>query len=370
MEHNIALLPGDYVGPEVTYEAVKVLDKVGSVYGHKFNWHEDAIGGASIDRYGEPVRQETIELCRRCDAILFGAAGGPKWDRPDRKNPADMALQTLRKTFDLYANLRLIHVFPALQHASTLKPDIIRNVDLVILRELTGGIYFGEPRGIEETPRGTRGFNTMTYFESEIERIVRAGFELARQRSRKLLSVDKSNVLEVSFLWRQVATRLAPEYPDVELSHMYVDAAAMALVRNPREFDVIVLENTFGDILSDEAAMLCGSLGMIPSASLGGLPTGNTFGLYEPIHGSDPARAGMDVDNPLGSILSAALMLRYSLGLEAEAEAVESAVGEVLRNNRTWDIMEEGKKQVGTSEMGSLVAGEVARQRHQGDTGA
>ena len=361
MDLNIALLPGDYVGPEVTAEAVKVVDAAGKRYGHTFRWHEDAIGGAAIDLYGVPLRQETLELCRKSDAILFGAAGGPKWDKPDAKNPADSALLKVRKAFDLFANLRVVKVFPALENASTLKPEVIKGVDLIILRELTSGMYFGEPRGIEDTPSGRRGFNTMSYFESEIERILRAGFELARQRSKKLLSVDKSNVLEVSFLWRQTAIRLAPEYPDVELRHMYVDAAAMVLVRDPRSLDVVVMENTFGDILSDEAAMLSGSLGMIPSASLAGLPTGRAFGLYEPIHGSDPAQAGKDVDNPIASILSAALMLRYSFGLDAEATAIEEAVSRVLEHSRTWDIAEKGKKQIGTRAMGTLIADEVVK---------
>lgn len=361
MEFNVALLPGDYVGPEVIAEAVKVVDAVGVRYGHRFHWHEDAIGGASIDKYGVPLRDETLELCRKCDAILFGAAGGPKWDKPDQKNPADSALLKLRKAFDLFANLRVVKVFPALVNASTLKPEVIKDVDLIILRELTSGMYFGEPRGIEDTPSGKRGFNTMAYYESEIERILRAGFELARQRTKKLLSVDKSNVLEVSFLWRQTAIRLGREYPDVQLGHMYVDAAAMALVRDPRSMDVVVMENTFGDILSDEAAMLSGSLGMIPSASLTGLPTGRAFGLYEPIHGSDPIRAGKDVDNPIATILSGALMLRYSFGLEKEATAVEDAVSRVLERNRTWDIMEKGKNEVGTRQMGTMVANEVKK---------
>ncbi|MFW6055850.1 MAG: 3-isopropylmalate dehydrogenase [Chloroflexota bacterium] len=363
MEFNVALLPGDYIGPEVIAEAVKVIDVVGRRYGHTFIWHEDDIGGASIDKYGEPLRQETIELCRKSHAALFGAVGGPKWDRPDQKNPADTAILKLRKTFDLYANLRVVKVFPSLINASTLKAEVVKGVDLIILRELTSGLYFGEPRGITYAPSGTRATNTMVYTEAEIERILRVGFELARRRSKKLLSVDKSNVLEVSFLWRQTVIRLAPEYPDVELSHMYVDAAAMILVRDPKSLDVVVMENTFGDILSDEAAMLSGSLGMIPSASLAGLSDGKAFGIYEPIHGTDPGRAGKDVDNPVASILSSALMLRYSLGLEVEAAAIESAVETVLaRGYRTWDIMERGATEVGTCRMGDLVARQVEEE--------
>lgn len=361
MEFNIALLPGDYVGPEVIAEAVKVSEAAGRRFGHTFMWHEDDIGGASIDKYGVPLRQETLDLCAKSDAILFAAVGGPKWDSKETRNPSDTAILNTRRAFGLFANLRVIKVFPGLVNCSTLKPDVICNVDIVILRELTGGLYFGEPRGIEDTPRGRRGFNTMTYYESEIERVLRTGFELARRRSRKLLSVDKSNVLETSLLWRQVATRLGPEYPDVELSHMYVDAASMALIREPQGMDVLVMENTFGDILSDEAAMLAGSLGMIPSASLAGLPDGKAFGLYEPIHGTDPKNAGKFINNPIASILSAALMLRYSFGLESEAEAIEEAVGRVVEDYRTWDIMEAGKKQVGTREMGSLIADELLR---------
>ncbi len=253
----------------------------------------------------------------------------------------------------------MVKVFPGLVNASTIKPEVIEGVDLIILRELTGGLYFGEPRGIEDTPQGRRGFNTMAYYESEIERILRTGFELARRRSGKLLSVDKSNVLETSLLWRQTATRMGKEYPDVQLSHMYVDAAAMMLIREPRSIDVMAMENTFGDILSDEAAMLAGSLGMIPSASLAGLDDGRAFGLYEPIHGTDPKNAGKFINNPIASILSAALMLRYSFGLEAEASAVEEAVGRVVETYRTWDIMESGKTQVGTREMGDLISDDV-----------
>lgn len=362
MEFNIALLPGDYVGPEVVAEAVKVVNAVGKCGNHAFTWHEDAIGGASIDKYGEPLRQETLDMCGKCDAILFGAAGGPKWDKKDAKNPADSALLKVRKHFDLFANLRLIKVFPALVDATPFKPEIIDGADIIILRELTAGLYFGEPRGIFDGPDGKRAVNTMAYTEKEIERVLRAGFELARKRRKKLLSVEKSNVLEVSFLWRQTALRLAPEYPDVALEHMYVDAASMALIRAPRNYDVMVMENTFGDILSDEASMIGGSMGMIPSASLSGIPVGKVFGLYEPIHGSDPIRAGKFVDNPIATILSAGLMLRYSCGLTKEADVVDQAVNQVLENGyRTWDIMTAGKKEVGTREMGDLIAAEVGK---------
>lgn len=363
MEFDIALLPGDYIGPEVIGEAVKVLEAVSKHHGHRFRWHEAAIGGASIDAYGVPLREETIELCRNCDAVLFGAAGGPKWDQPDARNPADTALTNLRRALGLFANLRMIKVCSSLAGASSLKPEVVTGVDFVILRELTGGLYFGEPRGIMETEDGRRAINTMSYSEAEIERVLRVGFELARVRSKKLLSVDKANVLETSFLWRRIATELSAEYPDIRLEHMYVDACAMHLLRQPKELDVMVTENTFGDILSDEAAVLAGSLGMIPSASLASAPFGRAFGLYEPIHGSDPVRAGKNVDNPIASILSGALMLRYSFGLDAEATAVEDAVNHVLgQGYRTWDIMQEGSKQVGTREMGDLVAEWVQRR--------
>ncbi len=363
MEFDIALLPGDYIGPEVIGEAVKVLEAVSEHHGHRFHWHQDAVGGASIDAYGVPLREDTIRLCRDCDAVLFGAAGGPKWDRPDAKNPADTALTSLRKALGLFANLRMIKVFGSLAGASSLKPEVVAGVDFVILRELTGGLYFGEPRGIMETADGRRAVNTMSYSEAEIERVLRVGFELARGRSKKLLSVDKANVLEASFLWRQIAAELSAEYPDIRLEHMYVDAFALYLLRQPKELDVVVTENTFGDILSDEAAILAGSLGMIPSASLASAPSGRAFGLYEPIHGSDPVRAGKNVDNPIASILSGALMLRHSFGLDAEATAVEDAVDHVLgQGYRTWDIMEEGSKQVGTREMGDLVAEWVQRR--------
>lgn len=361
MEFNIALLPGDLIGPEVSAQAVKVIDAVGERYGHVFRWHEDAVGGASIDAHGVPLRQETLDLCRRSDAILFGTAGGPKWDRPGAKLRAGNTLLKIRKEFDLFANFRVVKMFPSLVNASTLKPEVVRGVDLIILRELTGGLYFGEPRGIEDTPSGRRALNTMVYSEAEIERILRVGFELARTRSKKLLSVDKSNVLEVSVLWREVAVRLAQEYPDVQLSHMYVDAAAMFLVSQPRDLDVVVTENTFGDILGDEAAILSGSLGMISSASLSVVSEGKAFGLYEPVlHRSDPAIVGKDVENPIASILSGALMLKHSFGLDAEAIVVDSAVSRVLEQGyRTEDIMESGKMQVGTRAVGDLIAEEV-----------
>jgi len=358
VEFDFSLLPGDYVGPEVTAEAVKVIDEVGNKFGHTFRWHWEAIGGAAIDEFGVPLRDETIQRASQHDAILFGAAGGPKWDDPrGGRNRSHTALLKLRKSLDLYANLRFVKVFPALVNASTLKPEVIEGVDFIVVRELTSGLYFGQPKEIWQTPEGRKAVDTMGYSEAEITRILRVGFELARSRSRRLMSVEKSNVLETGRLWRQIAIELSSEYPDVELRHMYVDAAAMVILREPKELDVLVTENMFGDILSEEASMLAGSLGMLPSASLAAPPHGRVFGLYEPVHGSDPPRAGRFVDNPLATILSGALMLRYSCQLQREAHAIEAAVNRVLDDGyRTWDIMQPGKRQVGTREMGDLVA--------------
>ena len=361
MEFNIAVLPGDYIGPEVIAESIKVLKLISKKYGHKFNFHEDAVGGAAVDKYGVPVRDETLEMCRKCDAILFGAAGGPKWETVTKRNRADTALIKIRKAFDLFANLRIIKVYPALVDATNLKPEVIRGVDLIILRELTSGLYYGEPRGIVENQEGEKkAFNMLTYTEAEIERVLRVGFELAMTRRKKLLSVEKSNVLEVSLLWKQTALRLTSEYPDIELSHMYVDAAAQKLINKPKDIDVLVTENTFGDILSDEASELGGSMGMIPSASLAKISGGKAFGLYEPIHGSDPRNAGKDVDNPIATILSAGLLLQYSCGLPKEAAIVEAAVTKVLdKGYRTWDIFKGEGIEIGMSKMGDLICEEI-----------
>jgi 3-isopropylmalate dehydrogenase len=360
MEFDIAVLPGDGVGPEVVAEATKALEAIGLKFGHPFHFHQDSIGGAAIEAYGTALRKETFELCKHCDAILFGAVGGPKWDDAQGKTRANEGLFTLRKEFGLFANLRPVSVFPALISCSSLKPEIIEGVDLLILRELIGGLYFGEPKRVWQTPEGRRAVDTMTYSEAEIERVLRVGFELALARSKKLTSVDKSNVLQSSSLWRQVAVEVSADYPDVALQHLYVDACAMLLMRNPADFDVLVMENTFGDILSDEVSVLAGSMGMLPSASLAGVPEGRTFGLYEPVHGSDPARAGQNADNPIATILSAAMMLQYSFDLRTEAQAIEKSVGKVLDEGyRTYDIMEPGKMQVGTKEMGDLIARKI-----------
>ena len=362
MKYDLAVLPGDGIGPDVTTEGVKVLRAVGDRYGHEFNQHYGLVGGIAIDATGEALPKDTLKTCRNCQAVLLGAVGGPKWDDPLAKVHPEDGLLTLRKGLGLFANLRPVKVFPMLTDSTNLKPDVIQGVDLIFVRELTGGLYFGRPKRRYQTSRGRRATDSMNYSEQEIERILRVGFELARSRKKKLISVDKANVLESSRLWRQVAVEVAEQYPDIELEHMLVDACAMRLIQNPRYLDVLVTENTFGDILPDEASMLAGSMGMLPSASLAGVPQEGKeiFGLYEPIHGSAPRRAGLNMANPIAIILSVAMMLRYSLGLSEEAEAVETAVENVLRDGyRTYDIMAEGNKEVGTKEMGDLIARQV-----------
>ena len=362
MQFNLAVLPGDGVGPEVTGEAIKVLKSVGLRFGHDFNLYQGLIGGIAIDEQGTALSPDTLKMCRRCDAVLLGAVGGPKWDDPKARTRPEDGLLALRKGLGLFANLRPVKVFSMLVDSTNLKPEVIEGVDFVFIRELTGGLYFGRPKRQWQTSRGRRATDSMTYSEQEIERVVRVGFELARSRKKKLVSVDKANVLESSRLWRQVAIEVAENYPDVELEHMLVDACAMRIIQNPKYFDVLVTENTFGDILTDEASMLAGSMGMLPSASLAGVPQEgvNIFGLYEPIHGSAPRRAGLNMVNPIAIILSVAMMLRHSFGLTGEAQAVEKAVDEVLQEGyRTYDIMDEGNTKVGTREMGDLIAGKV-----------
>ena len=363
MKFDIAVLPGDGIGPEVAAEGVKVLEAVAKRFGHELALHYGDIGGVAIDKYGVALTKETLAMCKGCDAVLLGAVGGPKWDDPRAKVRPEDGLLGLRKGLGLFANLRPVKVFPVLVDAANLKPTVIRGVDLVVVRELTGGLYFGRPKKQWQTAMGRKAVDTLAYSEKEIERILRVGFELARVRRKKLTSVDKANVLESSRLWRQIAIELSQDYPDVELQHMLVDACAMRLIQRPADFDVIVTENMFGDILTDEASMLAGSMGMLPSASLAGIPREGqkTFGMYEPIHGSAPRRAGQNIANPIATILSVAMMLRYSLGLVQGAEAVERAVNEVLEQGyRTYDIMGEGKTQVGTREMGDLVVGRLA----------
>ncbi len=362
MQFNLAVLPGDGIGPDVVSQGIKVLQAIGNRFEHNFNLHYGLIGGVAIDKEGTALSPDTLKMCKGCDAVLLGAAGGPKWDDPQAKVRPEEGLLALRKGLGLFANLRPVKVFPMLIDSTNLKPEVIEGVDFIFVRELTGGLYFGRPKRQWQTSRGRRAVDTMTYSEQEIERIVRVGFELARGRCKKLVSVDKANVLESSRLWRQVATEVAKEYLDIELEHMLVDACAMRLIQNPTYFDVLVTENTFGDILTDEASMLAGSMGMLPSASLAGVPQEgvNIFGMYEPIHGSAPRRAGLNMANPIATILSVAMMLRYSLGLIKEAQTIESAIDGVLQQGyRTYDIMDEGKMKVGTKEMGDLIAGKV-----------
>lgn len=367
MDFKVVLLPGDGIGPEVIAEGVRVLEAVGNRFGHSLSFTSDLIGGCCIDAYGVPLREETIQLCKGADAILFGAVGGPKWDDPAAPVRPEQGLLMLRKSLGLFANIRPMRVNPALADSSSIKASVIEGVDLVVVRELTGGLYFGQPKRRWSTQRGRRGVDTLRYTEQEIERILRVGFELASGRNKRLTSVDKANVLESSRLWREIATELAPEYPDIALEHMLVDTCAMQLILNPRRFDILVTENTFGDILTDEAAALAGSMGMLPSASLAAVPSSAASqrvarGMYEPIHGSAPDIAGQGKANPLATILSAALMLRYSLGLPEEADAVERAVDRALSESyRTPDIGVGGDKVISTVDMGSIVSNLVAQ---------
>jgi 3-isopropylmalate dehydrogenase len=349
---KIAVLAGDGIGPEIVAEALKVLEVLRRD-GLALEFESALVGGAATDAAGDPLPESTLALCRASDAVLFGAVGGPQYDRLPRARRPEQGLLRIRKELGLFANLRPAIIFPELAAASTLKPEVVAGMDLLIVRELTGDIYFGQPRGIRRLENGEReGFDTMRYRESEIRRIAHVAFQAARRRSRRLCSVDKANVLETTQLWRDVVTEEARSYEDVALSHMYVDNAAMQLLRNPKQFDVIVTGNMFGDILSDEASMLTGSIGMLPSASL----DENGRGMFEPIHGSAPDIAGKGMANPLATILSAAMMLRYSLNQEAAALRVETAVRSVLaRGLRTADIAAPGEAVIGTSAMGDAV---------------
>jgi 3-isopropylmalate dehydrogenase len=349
---KIAVLPGDGVGSEIIAEALKVLRAL-ERHGLQLDLVEAPVGGAGYDAAGDPLPAGTLALAKEADAILFGAVGGWEYDKLPRPMRPEQAILRLRKELNLFANLRPAVVYPELADATSIRAEVVAGLDLLILRELTGDIYFGQPRGVRVTEDGEReGFDTMRYTESEIRRIAHAGFRAARKRGRRLCSVDKANVLETSQLWRDVVTQVGAEYPEIELSHMYVDNAAMQLVRNPRQFDVIVTGNMFGDILSDEASMLTGSIGMLPSASL----DENNKGLYEPIHGSAPDIAGKGIANPLATILSAAMMLRYSLNRDALADRIDAAVRTVLAQGlRTGDIYQAGTKKVGTCEMGNAV---------------
>jgi 3-isopropylmalate dehydrogenase len=354
LSKKILVLAGDGIGPEIVAQAVKVLNALQAEGTIDVSLQDGLVGGAAYDAMGHPLPEETLEAARASDAVLLGAVGGPKWERLHiSERPEHGALLGLRAGLGLFANLRPAILYPQLADASTLKPEVVSGLDIMIVRELTGGIYFGQPRGVETLPSGERrGFNTLVYTESEVERICRTAFDIAMKRNKRVCSVDKANVLECTEMWREVATRTVRDYPEIELTHMYVDNAAMQLVRAPKQFDVMVTTNMFGDILSDCAAMLTGSIGMLPSAAL----NASGQGMYEPIHGSAPDIAGKGVANPLATILSVAMMLRYSLDAAPAADRVEAAVSKVLDQGlRTADIMHSGMRQVGTAEMGDAV---------------
>lgn len=355
---KVLVLPGDGIGPEIVDEAVKVLNVAKQKFGLDVELDEALVGGAAVDAEGDPLPEGTLDKARAADAILFGSIGGPKWDTIERDKRPERGLLRLRSSLGLFANLRPAILFPQLADASSLKPEVVSGLDILIVRELTGGIYFGQPRGIKEENGERVGFNTYVYTESEMRRIAKVAFELAMKRGKRVCSVDKANVLEVTELWKEVVTEEAKNFPEIELSHMYVDNAAMQLVRAPKQFDVIVTGNLFGDILSDEAAMLTGSIGMLPSASL----DENRKGLYEPCHGSAPDIAGQGIANPLATIMSLAMLMRYSLERGDVADAIEAAVEQVLDQGlRTADIYTEGTRKVSTEEMGNAVAEALAQ---------
>jgi 3-isopropylmalate dehydrogenase len=360
-QFDIAILPGDGIGPEVMDEARKVLAAVERKFHHEFRYTEDLVGGAAIDKHKVALRPKTLDMCRAQDAVLFGAVGGPKWDNPRAKVRPEQAILGLRKGLGLFANIRPVKMYPFLADSTPLKREVVQHVDMVVLRELTGGIYFGKPQRRWTDSQGRKAVDTLKYSEGEMERIIRLGFDLARARRKKLTSVDKANILDSSRLWREIATEVSAEYPDVELEHLLVDACAMHLIRRPADFDVVATENMFGDILTDEASMLAGSMGMLPSASLGRRRADGTgLGLYEPIHGTAPDIAGRGIASPIAMILSAAMMLRLSLGLTAEADAVEAAVMRILlAGHRPPDIPVRGAKPVRTSRLGTLIADAV-----------
>tara|TARA_Y100000590_G_C15695565_1_gene1004989 strand:+ start:850 stop:1938 length:1089 start_codon:yes stop_codon:yes gene_type:complete len=362
MNYTITVLPGDGIGPEVITEAVKVLNAVGDKFGHMFTPQSGPVGGNAIDNFGTPLPEETKKLCENTDGILFGAVGGPKWDDPQATTRPEDGILAIRKNLGLFANLRPVKIYPQLINSSPLKPEILQNVDMLIIRELTGGLYFAEPKKRWEEDSERKAVDTLLYSEHEIERVVKVAFELAKSRKQHVTSVDKANVLESSRLWREVTVEVSKQYPEIELDHLLVDNASMQIIREPSRFDVIVAENTFGDILTDEASILSGSMGMLPSASLAGTPGSSktNVNLFEPIHGSAPDIAGQGIANPLGTILSMALMLRYSLNLHEEANAVERAVEGVLSEGfRTTDIASDGGEIVATERMGDLIAGNV-----------
>lgn len=356
MRYKIALLGGDGIGPAVVDEGVKVLNAAAKKFGVQFEYEKALIGGCAYDDCSKPLPDSTIAIAKDADAVYLGAVGDWKYDTLPAEVRPEKALLGIRKALNLFANLRPAIVFDELLSASTLKPEVVKGVDIMMVRELTGDVYFGQPRGIEMINGKRAGFNNMIYFEDEIERIAHVAFKTAMKRDKKVCSVDKANVLDASRLWREVVTSVSAEYPDVELSHMYVDNAAMQLIRNPKQFDVVVTGNIFGDILSDEASMLSGSLGMLPSASL----SDNTRGMYEPIHGSAPDLKGKNIVNPIAAILSGAMMLRYSFGMDNAGECIENAVKSVLNKGyRTKDIFTEGSNLVSTTQMGDLIVQEI-----------
>ena len=347
---KILVLPGDGIGPEVTSPAIQVLKKIATIFEIKLELSENLVGGIAYDLTGTPIPDETLDAAKNSDAILLGAVGGPKWEPLDFSVRPERGLLKLRSELKLFANLRPAIIYGDLVNASTLKPEVVDGADLMVVRELTGGIYFGEPRGIEFRKGERVGFNTLVYSESEIKRIANFSFEIAMKRRKKLTSVDKANVLESTELWREILTEVGKEFPEVKLDHIYVDNAAMQIIRNPKQFDTIVTTNMFGDILSDAAAMMTGSLGMLPSASIGG-----SIGMYEPVHGSAPDIAGGDKANPLAMILSVGMMLRYSFNMKEADEMIKKAVIKTLETYRTTDIMSKGKKIVGCKEMGEYI---------------
>ncbi|MBN1153011.1 MAG: 3-isopropylmalate dehydrogenase [Dehalococcoidia bacterium] len=363
MKGRVAVGPGDGIGPEVVEEGVKVLKAAAKKYGHQFELEYFDIGGISIDKYGTDLTPESLELCRKSDAILFGAAGGPKWDIPGvAKYYANRCVLTIRQEFGLWANIRPVKVYPGMENCSPLKPGLVKGVDLIVLRENTGGAYFGQPKKQWQEDGERKAVDSMVYAEHEIVRIVTMGFELARQRKQKLASIEKANVTETGKLWRKIATELSEKYPDVAIEHMYADAATMWLMREPARFDVMVMGNLYGDILSDQASTVSGSLGMGGSAQLAGLPQPDqrVFGFYESAHGSAPDIAGKGIANPIATILSVAYMLHYTFGLAKEAAAIDSAVATAVKKYRTGDVMEDGLTKVGTQQMGDLIAAAVA----------
>jgi 3-isopropylmalate dehydrogenase len=362
LKFKLAILPGDGVGPDVLAEGIKVLEVVGKKFGHDFELTRGLIGGVAIAAEGTALSNETLSMCKSKDAVLFGAVGDPRYDAPTAKIHPEDGILAIRKGLGLFANVRPVKLYSQLVNSTPLKPEVVRGTDFIVIRELTGGLYFGRPKRQWTTSRGRRAVDSMSYSEQEIERIVRVGFELAQKRRKKLISVDKANVLQSSRLWRQVASEVAADYPDVQLENMLVDTCSMRFIHSPTYFDVVVMENTFGDILTDEASTLTGSMGMMPSASIAGIPApgSRVMGLYEPIHGSAPKYTGQNKVNPIATILSVAMMFRYSLSLDKEAQFIENAVNDILNEGyRTYDIMADGCTKVGTSEMGDAITKKI-----------